>query len=151
MRIALVVIILQTLLVSAPALAAPADEVAALLQAQGQAFGQGNLDVYIGNFADNAVFTSAQAGLRFEGKQAIRTWFTTLFQDFPTRRGLGRHGITRFYASDSVAVSNAYNDLAFIDRAGQVSRIASRITTVLVKMNGGWKIVEQHVSQIPAQ
>lgn len=151
MRLALVVIALQTLLVSTSALAAPADEIAAVLQAQGQAFAQGNLEVYVGNFADNAVFTSAQAGLRFEGKEAIRAWFTTVFQDFPTRRGLGRHGITRFYASDSVAVSNSYNDLAFVDRAGQVSRIASRITTVLVKMDGRWKIVEQHVSQMPVQ
>jgi hypothetical protein len=32
------------LLVSAPVLAAPADEVAAVLQAQGRAFAQGNLE-----------------------------------------------------------------------------------------------------------
>jgi ketosteroid isomerase-like protein len=55
----------------------------------------------------------------------------------------------RLYANDTVAVSNTYNDLAFIDRAGQVSRIPSRITVVLVNMDGRWKIVEQHVSQMP--
>lgn len=143
--------VLLILLVAGPGLAAPADDVAAVVQAVGEAFVQGNVDVHNANFAENAVFTSAQAGLRFEGKDAIRTWFATLFQDFPTRRGFGRHAITRLYANDTVAVSNAYSELAFIDRAGQVSRIPSRITTVLVKIEGRWKIVEQHVSRIPAQ
>jgi hypothetical protein len=86
-----------------------------------------------------------------EGRKAIRTWFATMFQDFPTRVGLGRHGITRLYANDTVAVSSSYNDLTFIDRAGRIRRIVSPSTTVLVKVDGRWQIVEQHVSRMPTQ
>src|SRR5215471_13668514 len=90
--------------------AGAAEEVAAIGQQRGAAFEKGDIDAYMVAFADNAVFTPATQPFRLEGKAAIKEFFTTFFQTYPTRHGVGRQNSTRLYANDTVVVSNTHQD-----------------------------------------
>ena len=135
--------------IAAAAWAGPAEEVAALAQQRGQAFAEGNLDAYMAAWADNAVLTSSRAAFRIEGKEAIRTWFASLFQNYPTRRSIGRQISYRVYGNDSVVISNAYADQTWVDRNGHMTTAMVRASTTWMKVGGQWVTVDFHVSKIP--
>ena len=84
-----------SLLGSTPvAWAGAAEDIGAINQQRTAAFQKGDVDAYIVAFADNAVFTPALQPFRVEGKAAIKEYFTTLFQTYPTRRIVGGQGST---------------------------------------------------------
>jgi uncharacterized protein (TIGR02246 family) len=132
-----------------PAWAGPAEEVAQLATKRGPAFPQGNLDLFMADFAENAVFTPAPVGFRLEGKQAIRDYFAGLFQDYPSRRAVGSHPLTRVY-DDHTVIVNGYVDVTLIDRSGHVRTLPLRGTTVWVKVGGRWQIADQTFSPVPS-
>jgi uncharacterized protein (TIGR02246 family) len=129
--------------------AGAAEEVAEIVKQRAQWGNEGNVDAMMTTYADNAVLTAARLGLRFEGKDAIRTFFTNLWQAYPKRTTMGRHSVTRFYANETVAVVNGYGDQIFVDRNGQVSTGTIRNSTTLVKTGGKWLVVDQHNSRLP--
>ncbi len=128
--------------------AGPAEEVAQIAAKRGPAFAQGNLDALVADFAENAVYTSSLVGFRFEGKQAISAFFSGLFQDYPNRRAVGSHSLTRVYG-DHTVVANGYLDLTLIDRSGHVRTVPSRYSTTWVRIDGRWQIVDQLFSPVP--
>ncbi len=150
-RSRLVVLLLPLLLVGiAPAAwAGAAEDVAEVMKQRAQWGNEGNVDAILNTYADNAVLTAARAGLRFEGKEAIRTFLTRLWQVYPNRMTIGRHSMTRFYANETVAVVNSYGDQYFVDRSGQVSTGTIRTSVMLVKTGGKWLVVDQHNSRMP--
>jgi uncharacterized protein (TIGR02246 family) len=138
---------LLSLGITPAAWAGAAEEVAAIGQQRTPAFEKGDADAYVAAFADNAVYTSSLQLFRIEGKGAIKDFFTTLFETYPTRHIAGRGGTTRVYANDSVVVSDGYAVITFTDKSGKTSDIYTRTSLTWVKMGIEWKIVDQHVSQ----
>jgi hypothetical protein len=53
---------------------------------------KGDIDTFIAPFADNAVFTPSLQAFRVDGKAALKTYFTALFETDPTRHIAGRQG-----------------------------------------------------------
>ena len=130
--------------------AGPAEEVAEIALRRAQGFREGNLDVFMADWADKGVLTSALAGFRFEGKEAVRAHFAALFEQYPQRQTVGRHAVSRAFANDTVVVTNGYSDLTLVDRSGHVSRFRLRTSVIWVKLDRRWQIVDQHNSVLPA-
>lgn len=142
--------VLLLLLGLAPAAwAGPAEEIAAIGLERAKAFREGNLEAWMAAVADNAVWTSALRPFRIEGKEAIRAHFADLFERYPTRSFAGRQPLTRVYG-DNVVVTNGYTHVKWVERNGQVSDLYIRVSVTWVKIAGQWRIVDQHVSRVPA-
>jgi uncharacterized protein (TIGR02246 family) len=133
---------------AASPLAGPVEEVAQIAGPRNQMFEEGNADALVSAFADNAVLTSSLSGYRIEGKEAIRAYFTQLFQLYPTRRLFTRQPAARAY-NDDLVVQNSYNALYLTDQKGQVTQLTLRGSVVWAKVSGRWQIVDQHVSRLP--
>jgi len=82
--------------------AGPAEEVAQIAGSRGKMFEEGTAEALTAAFADNAVLMSSLSGFRIEGKEAIRAYFTELFQLYPGRRLFTRQPSTRAYNDDLV-------------------------------------------------
>src|SRR4029078_3394501 len=100
--------------------AGPIEEVLQIAGPRLQALEQGMVDAYVAAYADNAVFQSSLTAFRIEGKDAIRTYFTELFQLYPKRRGLPTQPTVRAY-NDDVVIQNGYSVLYLTNQNGQVS------------------------------
>jgi uncharacterized protein (TIGR02246 family) len=133
---------------TAVAWAGAAEDIGAINQQQTAAFEKGDVDAYMVAFADNAVFTPALQPFRVEGKAAIKEYFTTFFQTYPTRRIVGGQGSTRVYENNTV-VSDVYLILTLTDQSGTVSVYHLRGSTTWLKTASEWHIVDQHVSRMP--
>jgi uncharacterized protein (TIGR02246 family) len=139
-----------SLLGSTPvAWAGAAEDIGAINQQRTAAFEKGDVDGYMVVFADNAVFTPALQPFRVEGKAAIKEYFTTLFQTYPTRRIVAGQGSTRVCGNDTVVVSDAYLILTLTDKSSTVSVYHLRGSTTWLKTASEWHIVDQHVSRMP--
>jgi hypothetical protein len=128
--------------------AGPAEEIAQISGARGQAFEEGTPDTYSADFADNAVLTSSFSAFRIEGKAAIRSYFAELFQLYPKRRVLPRHPAIRMY-NDDLVVQNGYFSLYMTSQKGDVAVFQLRSSVTWGKIGGRWQIVDQHVSRLP--
>jgi len=127
----------------------PAKEVADIGLKRTQAGARGDVDGVLADVADNAVFTSSRAGFRIEGKEAYRTFFTNLYQNYPTRQSLARQVTRRVFQDGNVVVVNGYNDQTFIDKNGRMSTLINRTSQTWVKTGGRWLLVDQHISGMP--
>jgi uncharacterized protein (TIGR02246 family) len=134
---------------SSAAWAGPAEEIAEIGRQRAALEAEGNIDAYMGAFADNAAVTPFWAPFRVDGKAAIKGHFTTLFDTYPTRQGSPRQASIRVYANDSVAITNNYAIATWTDKKGNVSTHYIRISQTWVKIGADWKIVDQHVSRVP--
>jgi ketosteroid isomerase-like protein len=114
--------------------AGAAEEISAIGQQRTAAEEKGDVDVCMVAFADDAAFTPSLQPFRVEGKAAIREYFTTFFQTYPTRHIVGRQGSTLVYANDTVVVPDAYLILTLTDKGGTVSVYHLRASTTWVKM-----------------
>lgn len=134
----------------APATAAQmavAQEITAINQHRNAAFEKGDADAFAADFADTAVYISSLQPYRIEGKAAIKDFFATLFQTYPTRHLSARGGSTRVYANDTVVVNDGYAVNNYADKNGNPSAIYTRSSTTWVKIGSEWKMVDQHISQ----
>ncbi len=95
--------------------AGPAEEIAQVDQQAIQCFNDGNLDKCVALYADDAVSTSAVAPFRIDGKEALQSNYAGVFQNFPTRRFLGRQTAIRVYGGVT-GVLNRYFTLTLVDR-----------------------------------
>jgi uncharacterized protein (TIGR02246 family) len=143
------IVTLVLFVASGPAWAGPAEEVAELAVKRGQAFSQGNAEAFTADFADNAVFTPGTAVFRVEGKNAIRAFFSNIFQQYPQRINQGRQVTARVYANDTLVVVNAYADQTWIDKSGKTTFTAIRSSTTWAKIDGKWVTIDFHVSRAP--
>jgi uncharacterized protein (TIGR02246 family) len=134
--------------IAAETWAGPVEEVAQISGPRLQALQDGNVDAYVAAYADNAVFHSSLFPFRIEGKEAIRTYFTELFQLYPKRRVLQGQPIARAY-NDDLVIRNAYSVLYLTDQKGQVTTYATRSSVTWTKIGGRWQIVDQHTSRLP--
>ena len=134
--------------IAAEAWAGPVEEVAQISGPRLQALQDGNVDAYVAAFADNAVFHSSLFPFRIEGKEAIRAYFSELFQLYPKRRVLQGQPIVRAY-NDDLVIRNAYSVLYLTDQKGQVMTYATRSSVTWTKIGGRWQIVDQHTSRLP--
>ena len=142
---------LSTLLLMAfvsQAWAGPAEEVAPLAAARGQAFEEGIVDAYAADVAENGVLTSSLSAFRIEGKAAIRAFYVELFQLYPKRRVFTRQPMIRVY-NDDLVVQNAYFAFDATNQKGDVAILSLRSSTTWAKVGGRWQIVDQHVSRMP--
>src|SRR6516162_5450368 len=119
--IKLIIYLVALLGITPAAWAGPAEEVAAIGQQTVAAFERGDIDTYIVAFADNAVFTPSVQAFRVEGKAAIKSYFSALFETYPTRHVVFRQGSARVYANVTIVVTNAYSTLTLTDKSGNVS------------------------------
>jgi len=140
------VALLSLLGVTPAAWAGAAEEVAVIGQQRAAAYEKGDADAYAADYADNAIFTPSLQPFRVDGKAAIKDYFTTFFQTYPTRHTVARQGSNRVYANETIVVSNAYLILTLTDKSGNVGVHDLRVSTTWVKMGSEWKIVDQHVS-----
>lgn len=137
------------LAVLAPAIwAGPVEEVAQIAGPRLKAFQEGDLDAYSAAYADNAVVNSSSSAFRIEGKEAIRAYFTELFQMYPRRRVLVRQPAMRAY-NDDLVISNSYSALHVTDQQGKVTAFHLRSSVAWAKLGGRWQIVDQHTSRLP--
>ena len=128
--------------------AGPVEDVAQIAGPRNQMFEEGNADALTAAFADNAVLTSSISGFRIEGKEAIRAYFSQLFQLYPARRLFTRQPMARAF-NDDLVVHDTYNALYLTDQKGQVTQLTLRASVVWAKVGGRWQIVDQHVSRLP--
>ena len=129
--------------------AGPIEEVAAVAKQRAQAFNEQNLEAYVATFADNAVYTPPRSPFRIEGKDAIKAFYTGVFQQFPKTKVSGRQTSMRAYG-DSFVISNGYLDVTLTDRNGHANDFAFRTNQVWAKIDGKWLVVDQHNSKVPA-
>jgi uncharacterized protein (TIGR02246 family) len=128
--------------------AGAAEEVAAVGQQTIGAFEKGDIDTFIAGWADNAVFTPSVQAFRVEGKAAIKSYYSALFETYPTRHVVFRQGSTRVYANDTIAVTDAYSTLTLTDKSGNVSVHNLRNSTTWLKLDNQWRIVDNHISEV---
>jgi uncharacterized protein (TIGR02246 family) len=128
--------------------AGPIEEVTQIAGPRVRQLEEGNLDAYVAAYADNAVFQSSLSAFRIEGKEAIRTYFTELFQLYPKRRVLPRQAAIRAY-NDDLVIQNGYAVLYLTDQNGHVITYHTRSSVTWVKTGGRWQIVDQHTSRLP--
>ena len=128
--------------------AGPVEEVAQIAGPRLKAFQEGDLDAYSAAYADNAVVNSSSSAFRIEGKEAIRAYFTELFQMYPRRRVLVRQPAMRAY-NDDLVISNSYSVLNVTDQQGKVTAFHLRSSVVWAKLGGRWQVVDQHTSRLP--
>ena len=84
------VALLPLLGITPAAWAGAAEDVAAINQQRGAVYEKGDADAYVAAYADNAAFTPSLQPFRVYGKAAIKDYFTTFFQIYPTRHVVGR-------------------------------------------------------------
>jgi uncharacterized protein (TIGR02246 family) len=128
--------------------AGPVEEVAQISGPRLKALQEGDVDAYTAAFADNAVFNSSLSAFRIEGKEAIRAYFTELFQMYPRRRVFVRQQAMRAY-NDDLVISNSYAVLNVTDQQGKVTAFPLRSSVAWAKLGGRWQIVDQHTSRLP--
>lgn len=145
----LVLVLFLGIVPAAWAQADPAKEVADIAAKRAQAGARGDVDAFVADVADNAVFTAARAGFRIEGKEAYRAFITNLWQNYPTRQSLGRQVTRRVFGDGNVVVVNSYTDQTFIDKNGKMSVLMNRNSQTWVKTGGRWLLVDQHNSRMP--
>jgi uncharacterized protein (TIGR02246 family) len=146
--IKLIIYLVALLGITPAAWAGPAEEVAAVGQQTAAAFEKGDIDSFIAGWADNAVFTPSVQAFRVEGKAAIKSYYSALFEIYPTRHVVFRQGSARVYANDTIVVTNAYSTLTLIDKSGNVSIHNLRNSTTWLKMENQWQIVDNHISEV---
>jgi uncharacterized protein (TIGR02246 family) len=128
--------------------AGPAEEVAQISAARGQAFEEGNADAYAESLADNAMLTSSLSAFRIEGKAAIRAFYVEMFTLYPRRRVFTRQPAIRVY-NDDLVVQDAYFVIDWTNQKGDVASIPLRSSATWAKIGGRWQMVDQHVSRTP--
>jgi uncharacterized protein (TIGR02246 family) len=146
--IKLIIYLVALLGVTPATWAGAAEEVAATGQQVIAAFEKGDIDTFIAGWADNAVFTPSVQAFRVEGRTAIKSYYSALFETYPTRHVVFRQGSTRVYANDTVVVTNAYSTLTLSDKSGNVSVHNLRNSTTWLKMENQWRIVDNHISEV---
>ena len=134
--------------IAAEALAGPVEEVAQIAGPRLKAFQEGDVDAYAAALADNAVVNSSSSAFRIEGKEAIRAYFTELFQIYPRRRIFVRQSAMRAY-NDDLVISNSYLALNVTDQQGKITAFQLRSSVAWAKLGGRWQIVDQHTSRLP--
>lgn len=130
--------------------AGPAEEVAQIAAPRLKALFTGDIDGYIDAFADNAVLHSSFSPFRIEGKEAIRTFFNQLVQMYPKRPVVIRHPSMRVF-NDNVVIQTSYAVLDWTNSKGEYEVYDTRGSTVWTKVDGQWKIIDQHLSRLPAR
>jgi uncharacterized protein (TIGR02246 family) len=128
--------------------AGPVEEVAQISGPRLKALQEGDVDAYTAAFADNAVFNSSLSAFRIESKDAIRAYFTELFQMYPRRRVFVRQQAMRAY-NDDLVISNSYAVFNVTDQQGKVTALQLRSSVAWAKLGGRWQIVDQHTSRVP--
>jgi len=129
--------------------AGPAEEVAQISAPRLKALFTGDIDGYVEAFADNAVLYSSFSPFRIEGKEAIRAFFNQLVQMYPRRNVQIRQPVSRVY-NDNVVIQTSYATLNWVNAKGEYEIYDTRGSTVWTKVDGQWKIVDQHLSRLPA-
>jgi uncharacterized protein (TIGR02246 family) len=132
--IKLIIYLIALLGVTQAAWAGAAEEVAAVGQQTVGAFEKGDIDTFIAGWADNAVFTPSVQAFRVEGKAAIKSYYSAIFETFPTRHVVFRQGSTRVYANDTIVVTNAYSTLTLSDKAAT----SASTTSATVRRGSKW-------------
>lgn len=127
----------------------PIKEVQEIVAKRGEAFVKGDVEVWLEDLADNATFLAARQGFRMDGKPAVRAWATSLFQQYPHRQNQGRQVSYRAYHNGTVVINNGYVEQLFVDRNGNMSPVLFRASTTWVKLDGRWRLVDQHNSRMP--
>jgi hypothetical protein len=115
--IKLIIYLVALLGVTPAAWAGAPEEVAATGHQVVGALEKGDIGTFIAGWADNAVFTPSVHAFRVEGK-AIKSYFSALFETYPTRHVVFRQGSTRVYSNDTIVVTNAYSTLTLTDKSG---------------------------------
>lgn len=127
----------------------PVKEVTDIAQKRAAAGARGDVDAWLADVADNVVFTAARAGFRIEGKEALRTFITNLWQQYPTRQTLARQVTRRVFQDGNVVIVNGYADQTFTDKNGRMSVLMQRNSQTWVKTGGRWLLVDVHNSAMP--
>lgn len=125
------------------------EEVAQIVAQRNQFFNEGNLEAYMAGWADNGVYTPSLSPFRIEGKEALRAFYTGVFQTFPTRRFIVRQRSIRVYGG-TTAVANMYFTLILVDREGKARTTHGRFSGTYVKLGDRWLAVDTHTSSLPA-
>jgi len=128
--------------------AGPVEEVQEVAKARAQAYEAGNLDAFMATWAENAVLIPSRSPFRIESKEAIRAYYASIFQNYPIHKLLVRPTMYRTFG-DNVVVTNGYQDLVWVDKAGTVTQISLRTSGVWIKLNGKWLMVDYHLSKGP--
>ncbi len=128
--------------------AGPAEEIAQLDQQAVQAINEGNLDGIMALYADDAVLIPGGSPFRIDGKEAIRSFYAGLFQNFPTRRFVERQRQIRVYGTNA-GIINAYFTFTLVDRSGNVNTSHARMSVTLVKVGDRWLVADDHASRLP--
>lgn len=128
--------------------AGPVEEVAQIAGPRQQAFQQGNVENWVGAYADNAVLHSSFSPFRIEGKDAIRAYAAQYFQMYPKRGFVVRQPVARVYG-DNLVIQNGYSVINVTNEKGEPKTYDARYTTVWNKIDGRWQIVDSHVSRLP--
>ncbi|MDH3602441.1 MAG: SgcJ/EcaC family oxidoreductase [Candidatus Tectomicrobia bacterium] len=124
------------------------EEVDQSFQQRLQAIHAGNAEAVAAFFAEDATMTPSGSPFRFEGREAIRTYYEGLFRAFPAVRVMVHQRTTQFY-NNATAVTSTYYTVTLVDKNEQARRVHARSSVTRINLDGKWLIANQHMSQLP--
>ncbi|MBI3625143.1 MAG: DUF3225 domain-containing protein [Candidatus Rokubacteria bacterium] len=146
-RFTAVVFLLLLVQMAQGAWAGPHEEVAQAARERAAAFREGNAEAVSAFYAEDAHYFFSGTPFRVEGREAIRAYFVRWFEDFPTRRVVARHSVTRVYGT--TAVITGYRELTLVDRTGQAKTNFGWFSHTWVKLGEKWLVVQHDASLLP--
>jgi uncharacterized protein (TIGR02246 family) len=117
-----------------------------MLEAHNRAFTARDLNAVMALYAPDAVVIDSSASRVFIGREAIRSWFESIFLKPGETRGVyrlltaGRDGRVVWFTTQLIS--------SRVDQARNVTA-RLRLSGVLVKRAGAWRVVQLHVSLAP--
>jgi uncharacterized protein (TIGR02246 family) len=138
-------LMLLCLLVSAPVLAAPADDVAAVEAKWTEAFAKWDLDGLAALYTPDAYFFGSLPDL-YRGPDGVKAYFSKLPKGVFKAAAFSDDHVTEL--SPDVIVTAGF--VTFTREVnGQTSQLPFRISLTLVRQDGVWKIASHHASPKP--
>lgn len=125
------------------------EEITQLVQEWAKAYNEGKIEVIRAQYADNAHLISPWTSHLLKGKEAVEGGYAGAFKAFPKRTLTLRQQPAIRVFNGSTAVASGDFQVTVTDSKGQASTRSGRYSATYVKLEGKWRIVDQHASFLP--
>ncbi|MBN9596594.1 MAG: SgcJ/EcaC family oxidoreductase [Afipia sp.] len=133
---------------SAPAaMAAPADDAAAVLTKWEKNFNSGDVDATVGLYAPGATVFGTLSPALTSGTEGLKSYFAAGAKNKTQVKVVGSPTATK--VSDSVVVLSGIYEFSGTRADGQSFTAPARYTFVIANVDGQWRIMHQHSSPQP--
>lgn len=147
-RLGAVLLVVLTLVLSAPAVSAgDKEDVAAATAMWTKLFVDDNPGPILALYAKDAVLWGTLSPTRRETPETLREYFVGAFKALPGHKVEFGDQLIRVYGN--TAINTGYYTFSYV-KDGQARSIPARYSFVYVKQGGKWLIADHHSSAMPA-